>query len=251
MARFKILPYKLGSAGAKLLAQHLERLVGRKVWRIRSPQRIRPTNKVINWGYHDPAPPDIINRVICTNLARDKRLSFSAFATAHAPTVEWSTDPAKAKEWLDAGKVVYERHTATGHAGIGIRLLSQPTDVIQPAPLYSKYFPAKGEYRIHVMKGEVIDYARKRKKHGVQGNKYIRSHDNGYVFSRVDVRVPECVSTAAIQAIESLGLDFGAVDVLHNELKNTAAVLEINSAPGLDNHTAEKYAQAFVRNYGL
>ena len=47
--------------------------------------------------------------------------------------------------------------------------------------------------------------------------------------------------------MESIGLDFGAVDVIYNGHSNRAYVLEINTAPGLTGTTLDNYAAA-LRN---
>lgn len=249
MARFKILPYKLGSKSAKLLSQHMAQLLGRKVLRIRSPQRIKPGNIAISWGYYSPANTTV-NKPAQVLHARDKVQAFTLMKLHNVPTVEWTTDINAAREWYRGGNIVYERTITTGSHGTGINLRRPEENFnLTQVPLYTKYFKAKGEYRVHVMKGEVIDFARKKKKHGVEGNRYIRSHNNGYVFARDAVRIPDCVKEAAISAVRSLGLDFGAVDILHNEKKDLPAVLEVNTAPGLENRTASAYAHAFVRNY--
>jgi hypothetical protein len=66
------------------------------------------------------------------------------------------------------------------------------------------------------------------------------------VFSRTGIReIPE-VTQLAIKAVQALGLDFGAVDVVFADGK--ASVLEVNSAPGLKGQTLVSYANA-VRKY--
>lgn len=242
--KFKILPYKAGSQGAKLLAEHLSKLVGYKVFRVSH----LVDGKIINWGCHGQRLDNCVNRSIPVNHARNKLAAFALWTKAQVPTVEWTNSKEQAALWQREGDIVYERHTITGQEGAGIKV-RQPEDALLEAPLYTKYFSAKGEYRVHVMKGEVIDYARKKKKQGAEGNKFVRSHDNGYVFSRVDVLLPEVVSNTAKRAVEALGLEFGAVDVLHNEKQDIPAVLEVNTAPGLENRTAEAYAQAFVKHF--
>ncbi|MNY81884.1 hypothetical protein D3C86_2236870 [compost metagenome] len=45
-------------------------------------------------------------------------------------------------------------------------------------------------------------------------------------------------------AVNALGLDFGAADVIWNDHRKQAFVLEVNTAPGLTGTTLEKYAKA-------
>ena len=52
--------------------------------------------------------------------------------------------------------------------------------------------------------------------------------------------------TTAEHAVEALGLDFGAVDIMYHE--NTFYVLEVNTAPGLTRtRTLEAYANEIRR----
>jgi D-alanine-D-alanine ligase-like ATP-grasp enzyme len=41
-------------------------------------------------------------------------------------------------------------------------------------------------------------------------------------------------------------LDFGAVDIIYNAKRNECYVLEVNTAPGLEGTTVEKYATKFA-----
>jgi D-alanine-D-alanine ligase-like ATP-grasp enzyme len=53
------------------------------------------------------------------------------------------------------------------------------------------------------------------------------------------------VEVQALLAIEACGLDFGAVDIIFNERKQTAFVLEVNTAPGLTGQTVAGYVERF------
>jgi glutathione synthase/RimK-type ligase-like ATP-grasp enzyme len=46
-------------------------------------------------------------------------------------------------------------------------------------------------------------------------------------------------------AVAALGLDFGGVDVIWNERRQMAYVLEVNTACGLEGQTVNDYAEAF------
>ena len=49
----------------------------------------------------------------------------------------------------------------------------------------------------------------------------------------------------AIQACACINLNYGAVDIIYNKKQNKCYVLEINTAPGLINQTANLYANNF------
>ena len=77
----------------------------------------------------------------------------------------------------------------------------------------------------------------------------VRNLAGGFVFVEVGREdVPECVIDNAVRSIAALGLDFGGVDVMFNEREQKAYVLECNTACGLEERTAAKYAEA-IRDF--
>lgn len=105
----------------------------------------------------------------------------------------------------------------------------------------------KREYRVHVFRGEILRVQRKREKEEydhVKLHNVCRSHNNGWYFSLCDIeRTHESVKREAINAVRSLGYDFGAVDVIRIPSQDKTVVLEVNSGCGLDNSGLELYAQ--------
>jgi len=87
--------------------------------------------------------------------------------------------------------------------------------------------------------------------------KVVRSHDNGWIFAHNNLHLPaEADATmreAAIGAVRSLGLDFGAVDILARFKGNrleACAVCEVNTAPGVENtKTLDAYVKAITEVY--
>ena len=132
--------------------------------------------------------------------------------------------------------------------GRGIILAGREETVpIVPAPLYTKYVKKQDEYRVHVVRGVIIDvqHKRKRKERNNEDVDYqIRNCRNGWVFCRGGVDAPECVRSASIAAVTALGLDFGGVDVGYNAHHGTACVYEVNTAPGIEGTTLQKYFYA-------
>jgi glutathione synthase/RimK-type ligase-like ATP-grasp enzyme len=81
---------------------------------------------------------------------------------------------------------------------------------------------------------------------GIIRNDRIRNHDNGWVFARVGIEPTQAVLDSAMLAVGALGLDFGAVDIAttrNNE--KPIVVFEINTAPGIEGTTLEKYLDFF------
>ena len=131
----------------------------------------------------------------------------------------------------------------------GIHLATSATEVV-PCQLYTKYKKKKKEFRVHVFRGAVVDVAEKRRRNKAARPEhfdgYIRNHGNGWVFCRDDITRPADLDQLAVAAVRALGLDFGAVDIIWNERDNKSYVLEVNTAPGLEGTTLEKYKNAIL-----
>lgn len=242
----KIFPYKLGSVSARLLAQAL------RVKRIRPQGRYKPRNArttIVNWGSTSmPSYPAVcLNKADAVRVATNKLLTLQRLKQNGIPTPEFTTDRYVAMDWLEEGCRVIARQKLNASQGVGIVVCDDSNPNIPNAPLYTKYFKKDTEYRVHVFKGKVIDYVEKRKKNGVDsGNKYIRTHNNGWVFCRSGVQLPEHIKAMAIKAVAVLGLDFGAMDIVSKNGK--AVILECNTAPGIQGTTLAAYTQA-LREY--
>lgn len=78
---------------------------------------------------------------------------------------------------------------------------------------------------------------------------FIRNRRTGWVLDHT-VEPPKGVRAAAKLAVEHVGYLFGAVDLLacHSFGGPMITVLEVNTAPGMDNYTAGQYAKA-IRQY--
>lgn len=253
MAKLYLYPHG-ASNGADALAEHLKI---KKIKRERSVFKGAKSKIVINWGNAKIDNPEILKcQVInppeavakCTNKLRFFE-EISGKKGVNVP--DWTTDSAVAFKWVADGAVVVARTVLNGSSGVGIVIMDKdnPKSLVK-AGLYTKYVPKRDEYRVHVIKGKVSDVQRKALRNGWieehgQPNYKIRNLDNGFVYTREGFTAPNCVPAQALAAIEAIGLDFGAVDIIFNEKQNKAYVLEINTAPGLEGTTVENYAKAF------
>lgn len=261
MYNLKLYPYKVGSESAKELSTLLN------IMRVKPDGNYVPKigQKVINWGqgknpnWIDTATRrgvSILNKPAAVNVASNKLLALQALKVAGVRVPDFTTSIQDAQRWLNNYNVVMERHELRGNSGDGIRIVTlhddEMEDNLQYAPLYTKFIPKTAEFRVHVFRGEVIDYIEKKKLTGdrrpANFNKYISSINYGWVFSRTGVMdVPE-VRQLALKAVSALGLDFGAVDIVYAD--GLPYVLEVNTAPGLSGLTLIKYANAFRRFMG-
>jgi carbamoylphosphate synthase large subunit len=203
--------------------------------------------KIINWG-NAKAPDvkgeyEILNPPFAVHTAIDKLRTFKALHEAQVSTVPFTTDKAVAQDWLLKNKTVFARETQ-GHSGSGITVVSAG-DPLPDSPVFTQYVKKKKEFRVHVFADVAVDVTQKRKaKDHENPNPLIRSHKNGWVFCRENITEPDDLRNVSIAAIKALGLDFGAVDVIWNEKQNKCFVLEVNTAPGLEGTTLERYADA-------
>ncbi|HEY6020587.1 MAG TPA: hypothetical protein VIY48_12065, partial [Candidatus Paceibacterota bacterium] len=152
------------------------------------------------------------------------------------------------KAW--GGDIIVARKVLTGFGGAGIVLHDPGTDLSNDnSPLYVRYKKKKHEYLVHVLNGQVIDCTWKRKRADFEGehNTKIRNLAGGWVYCRDEIEIPQDLYEQAIKAVNALGLDFGAVDIIWNKKENKSYVLEVNTAPGLTGTTLQRYSEAFAK----
>lgn len=127
-------------------------------------------------------------------------------------------------------------------------------DILRGNPLvsagdyYSKKETLVEEYRLHVFKGKSIRAGVKVKREGFERNAHawIRSYDGGWKIKYDDFKSKRAMREIAVKAVQTLGLDFGAVD-LGKRSDGSYVVLEVNRAPGLEGGTTEAYARAIEK----
>lgn len=109
---------------------------------------------------------------------------------------------------------------------------------------YVSVLPSSSERRIHVFRGTVLRVQGKYFDGDGERQPTIRNRTNGYVFRTPNKKLHTRRLEDAIQAVEVLGLDFGAVDLLLDGEQHY--ILEVNSAPACRPMNAAAYAQAMA-----
>lgn len=238
--RYRVLPYKQGSKGAKALASEMGGLVLKTEGSTFKP---REGDVVVNWGSSSHTGCTTHNKDgERLSNATNKLLFFRAMRETGLTPEFWET-----KSAIPEGAYpVVARTILNGHSGAGIVIASTP-DSLPNCSLYVKYEKKRDEYRVHVGRGgKLISLQQKKRRNGVENpNWQIRNHDNGFIYAREGVNPPKQVIDAAHRTLEVLDLDFGAVDVIWNNTQERAYVLEINTAPGLEGQTVRDYARFF------
>lgn len=238
------------SDGAAELA---EELGAKKIKHENSKFKGNAAKVVINWG-SSKLPAEVMKCKVINHpekvvICSDKLNFFNKVDKDICP--EWTTSMDVALSWVAEGFTVCARTVLNGHSAEGLVLMDKdhPNDFVK-APLYTKYVPKKDEFRVHVVNGEVVDVQRKVIKKekldsGEDINWKIRNLDNGFIYQRENISVPDEVKDVSIQAVAQVGLDFGAVDVVVDINSKKPYVLEINTAPGITGTTVKNYAGAF------
>jgi predicted ATP-grasp superfamily ATP-dependent carboligase len=205
---------------------------------------------IINWG--NSRSKEYLENLIVINRPRavlrtvDKRETFFLLGLAGIPTLTYTRNILDAYDWVRDGKEVFCRTEVSGHSGSGITISSKMEDIIE-CPLYTLGEDIKREYRVHIFNSSCIDFTIKALRKEEEPNK-IQAWKNGYVFVRDSVKVPERIRenaiNIAIDSLQCLGLDFGAVDIIRTT-DDILKVIEINSAPGIEGTSLGRYVEAF------
>lgn len=125
-----------------------------------------------------------------------------------------------------------------------VLILQQFDDQVTSSDFYTEYIPTEREYRAHVIDGEVVQMYEKRLRHEADVSPtHIRNSENGWVFLQPREEAPP--ESVMLDAVGSLGLDFGAVDCIRGE-DGEFYVLEVNTAPSLDEANLRRFGDRFA-----
>lgn len=213
---------------------------------------VKKGHTIVNWGVGDDTKfPDFdfeYNLLNCPDAvcrAVNKKHAFEVWAGHSVQTVPWTANKAVAKEWMAVGHTVVARKLLTSHEGNGI-VIVEPGQFLCDAPLYTRYTKKVREYRVHATRDKAFAAHMKIKdpktKEPPKSWK-VRSYANGFIFQRNNVPPSSIRDVLAVQAVASLGLDFGAVDIIEDSL-GKFYILEVNTAPGIEGQTTPAYAAA-------
>jgi hypothetical protein len=238
-------PYDMASMSVRGL---VDELPARIIRRVNSAYIPRAGDIVVNWGCRATVFPVHLNHVDKVSIATSKTKTFEHLQNAGVSVPKWTRDKERAKEWLQEGHVV-ARDLDSGSKGKGITVYRKGTaEIKEDHKFYVKYFRKEREFRIHVFQGKIIFRQEKLKTKGLKHvDRYVRSHNRGWCFAFKhfgDSPVPAICDGEAIKAVESIGLDFGAVDIGWNR-DGGCAVFEVNTAPGIENSSLQAYVESF------
>lgn len=200
--------------------------------------RQRESVSVVRWGVSgEDDAPRVLNPGNAVAKAANKLESLRILQEAGIHVPRFSTNP---HDFDDGGTFLGRRRSHTG--GTDIKVF----DAAHTEAIFSDYFtefvPSEREFRIHVFRGQVLgSQVKKWEGEGDAPETPIRNHAKGWVFVPFTRSRPNASRIeAATSAVEALGLDFGAVDILSER----DTVLEVNTAPGLSERFLDLYANA-------
>ena len=270
MNKLVILPYtvskgKMNSLSAKSISKHFN---GMQIWPNRN---YTPKNNsiVINWGYSGNIPVldrsaasyKLLNNPTSVGLASNKIECLKALRGSKVSHVNFCETIEEAKLFIDKGFDVYCRTLISSREGKGIVVAKTKEDLVE-CKLYTRKFTNNAEFRVHVFNDEVIDIVEKQRMSekrmaelGVTQadlSDEVRNRKKGWSFNRDNIVIPDNICNLAKNAVKALGLDFAAVDIIHNTKNGQSAVLEVNTAPGQSKGTDThfRYVEAITRYIG-
>jgi glutathione synthase/RimK-type ligase-like ATP-grasp enzyme len=122
--------------------------------------------------------------------------------------------------------------------------LNRIIDSIQ-CDYFVKYIEKKKEYRVHILGNYKTIVNVKIPKKDEEQDDIIWSHDKGWIHIEYHGEFREKLIKIAKDVLKILKYDFGAVDIILGE-DGCFYVLEINSAPGLEDRKLQIYAEYFL-----
>lgn len=227
---------KAGNTAVNIMVKHLEGLGHRVTRDAKDPLGWDVT---LRWGmsYHGNKP--------ALNAGVNKYDKYTAFQRFQINGVRCPfTFPAeRALDMLDT--VAYETLPWLGRKrqhvkGKDIVICNTRIEIIKlfethSHDFFSVFIPTETEFRVWVINGEAIGVYEKVYKGEGEYEGFMRNRRFGFSFQKKDeLRTLKTLVNPSIKAVEALGMDWGAVDVLEGK-DGKYYVLEVNSMPHIDN----------------
>ena len=205
---------------------------------------------IIRWGdasrimHHDGIVPDTRNSSLAICRASDKALARFEMIKKGVPCPKTfrHDDLIRDHDFPVIGRPRFH------HGGKDVMMCHDHGDVAYAHTRGSRYFssvfPKTAEFRVHCAGGKVLIVQDKNLVPGeIVGNQAV-THRKWNTVKWGDWLYPVCI--AGLKAVDALGLDFGAADVMYDARRDKASVCEVNTAPSLDGEYEQtKYANYF------
>lgn len=200
-------------------------------------------DQVVNWGRFNPPAGTILNPFLVNKYKQLVRFNEAGLS---APKI-----------WKSANQIVPMTIPFIGRRFSHTRgndIIYYPNlfalgNSAPPSQFYVEYIPKVSEYRVHVLP----PFTYISKKCG-SSKEIVWSNDTTPFINHTDsngnilFEEPNGLRGLAKKAVEAIGYDFGAVDIIEDS-DGRLYVLEINSAPRLMNYRRQWYIDYFRREY--
>jgi len=205
---------------------------------------------VIRWGCRrrvGRGPHEVLNKKDAIRQTSDKYSALRVFDDNDVPVPEFTRSesdigPAHADAPLQYPVLGRDQRHSQG-SDIDLILQDRDIELGGQSHHYVQYVPVATEFRVQVFDGDVLKVHEKLlRREADNEDPHIRNHERGWVFLNPRSEPPD--PDVAIGAVESLGLDFGAVDLIREEGTGQEYVLEVNTAPSLDENNLTRYGDA-------
>jgi glutathione synthase/RimK-type ligase-like ATP-grasp enzyme len=186
---------------------------------------------VVCWGVRYKGDKKALNRMAG---AYDKLQQLVKLREAGVSTLDAYERPPLQQELYPL--IARNRHHV---AGRDIRVCLQPEDAVfafqhAGSEFLTKFIPRKAEYRVWVFRRRHLGTYEKYLAHPQRYRRFGCNARNGFAFRLLaEANVPRDSVELGAKALDALGLDFGAVDILVPKA-GTPVVLEVNTAPGVE-----------------
>ena len=249
--------YETGKVlGARLLKGFTHLGARMRVTSLAQNLRPRRIEGMIRWGVSSNEHLDsrlsvVINKSAALNLSTHKLNALVQMKRGGVNCPEVWTNAADIASFPVLGRNMYH------HGGLDAVKYDNAEALVR-RDHYVKFIDSTKEFRVHVFCGEVIRITRKvfrgfnRSGEAIAESGCIRNDIWGWGHKNVGREYwPEPVCAEAIKALEVLGLDFGAVDIIMERGTRLPFVLEVNSAPRLNSVGQEVYCKKICELFGL
>jgi glutathione synthase/RimK-type ligase-like ATP-grasp enzyme len=251
--RKKILTSSVSWTSAKLLRDALEKKSGNEIFITDNPEKVK-RGILIRYGNSAQVhrrvddtefnPPDFVNFCVNKGYFSDVMNAVGIY------TPEYHNDT------LPNHYPVLIRKTLTGSGGRGIVVVRDEQEFLRNwnrIYKWTQFLKTNFEARVHVLDGKIARLFVKEPE-GEEGPTPIRNIGHGYHFSlREDIENKYSKLKTLIQKViaASPKSHFFAADVGYDPERKEYVVFELNSAPGLNENTADIYAQFLVDKIGI
>lgn len=203
--------------------------------------RAARNDTVLRWGCNggQSTYPEGV-RVLNRRIILDKHTQWELMSQGNVPMPKVYT---ARRQWQDDGFPEALRKPRIGQMGTGIAKITR-SHTWSPINIYQEYIPKTHEYRA-MMVGNISAFFME--KHPPENGDIRWNEHRGAIWTGVpeDGRLRRNVKRIGKKALDALGYDFGAMDVIMAP-DGRLLVLEVNSRPEFGRVNAERFARSVL-----